>query len=292
MSYQTIEQALTEALSAHDVTGVTIQADGQIHRFDAPDKKRGNKAGWYICPTGDIAVFGFWHTGHKASVSINRENDPRAAKIARKAAERAREERRRENQVKADQASRKAWEIWQHARKPAKRHPYLASKGISPNRARQHGPALVLDIRGFDRQIYSLQFIQPDGTKTLLSNGIKKGNFILVGGPGEPSQVLICEGWATGCTLLESCPHALVLAAIDAGNLRPVAMGAREKWPDAELVVCGDDDRMTRGNPGVSKARKAAIAAGAQVAFPQWPSDAPGNLTDFNDLALWLRRAA
>lgn len=292
MSYQTIEQALAEALSAHDVAGVTIQADGQIHRFDAPDKRPGNKAGWYVCPTGDIAVFGFWHTGHKASVSINRENDPRAVEIARKAAERAREERRRENQIKADQAARKAGEIWSHARKPDRRHPYLIGKGVSPNRARQHGPALVLDIRGFDREIHSLQFIQPDGRKTLLSNGSKKGNFIIVGGPGDPSQVLICEGWATGCTLLEARPHALVLAAIDAGNLRPVAMGARKQWPNAELVVCGDDDRGTSGNPGRRAAEKAARAAGGTVAFPQWPEGAPQSLSDFNDLANWQKGAA
>ena len=290
MSYQTIEQALAEALSAHDVTGVTIRADGHLHRFDAPGKRPGNKNGWYVCRPTQEAVFGFWdRSPEKANVSINAHRHPKAAQAARRATERAIEKHRREKAIKANQAARKAWEIWRHSRKPFRRHQYLVNKGVSPNRARQHGPALVLDIRGFDREIYSLQFIQPDGSKTLLSNGTKKGNFIIVGGPGDPSQVLICEGWATGCTLLEARPHALVLAAIDAGNLKPVAMGAQERWPDAELVVCGDDDRGTSGNPGRRAAEKAARAAGGAVAFPQWPEGAPQSLSDFNDLANWQK---
>ena len=53
----------------------------------------------------------------------------------------------------------------------------------------------------------------------------------------EPSRLIICEGWATGCTLAEDKSDALVLAAIDAGNLKPVAIAARCRWPLEELVI-------------------------------------------------------
>jgi len=100
-------------------------------------------------------------------------------------------------------------------------------------------------------------------------------------------HIIICEGWATGCTLAEDSPAALVLVAIDAGNLKPVALATRRRWPYAELVIAGDDDRLTAGNPGATKVKAAAIASNALLALPQWSEDAPEHLTDFNDLAVW-----
>jgi putative DNA primase/helicase len=81
------------------------------------------------------------------------------------------------------------------------------------------------------------------------------------------------------------------LAAVDAGNLQAVTTGARNRWPTADIVVCGDDDRQTEGNPGATKARAAAIAAGARYALPEWPPAAPLNLSDFNDLYTWQKGA-
>jgi putative DNA primase/helicase len=83
-----------------------------------------------------------------------------------------------------------------------------------------------------------------------------------------------------------------VLAALNAGNLKPVAVACRQHWPSAEIIIAGDDDRQTNGNPGATKAREAAIAAGAELALPQWPEGAPENLSDFNDLAVWLAGGA
>jgi putative DNA primase/helicase len=108
----------------------------------------------------------------------------------------------------------------------------------------------------------------------------------------HPPRVVICEGWATGCTLAEDEPGARVLAAVDAGNLVPVAIAARHCWPSTEIVIAGDDDRLTEGNPGATKARAAAIAANGLLALPEWPENAPESLTDFNDLAVWLERSA
>ncbi len=53
--------------------------------------------------------------------------------------------------------------------------------------------------------------------------------------------------------------------AIDANNLRSVAVKVRQHWPDALCMLFADDDRLTPGNPGISKAREAAIAAGIEA---------------------------
>ena len=150
-----------------------------------------------------------------------------------------------------------------------------------------------MPVVDFDGTVTSLQFIGPDGGKRLLAGGRKQGCFIPVAGAaGNPARIIICEGWATGCTLAEIDPSALVISAIDAGNLQPVAVMARCRWPRAKLLIAGDDDRRTPGNPGATGARAAAMAAGAGLAMPDWPPDAPEHLSDFNDLALWLARGA
>jgi putative DNA primase/helicase len=91
----------------------------------------------------------------------------------------------------------------------------------------------------------------------------------------------LSEGWATGATLAEAEPEALVLAAVDAGNLEAVAVGARRRWPNLPMVICGDADPA-----GTEAATRAARAAGAEVAFPEFPPGATG--TDWNDLAAVL----
>ena len=100
---------------------------------------------------------------------------------------------------------------------------------------------------------------------------------------------MICEGWATACTLTETHTDAHIIAAIDAGNLMPVAINARQIWPQLPICIAGDDDRLTAGNPGASKAKAAAAKIHASIMLPDWPASAPEHLTDFNDLAQWQR---
>lgn len=201
-------------------------------------------------------------------------------------AKRAREEEQaRQWEARAAAAARR----W-HSCSPADPlHPYLQRKDIQPHRARQRGRELVLLLADFNGKAWSLQTIDEAGNKRLMAGGKKTGHFIVVNGPDYPARVLICEGWATGCTLAEIDPAALVLAAVDCSNLQAVATGARNRWPDADLIVCGDDDRQTPGNPGATAARAAALAAGARFALPDWPAAAPVHLSDFNDLHQWQR---
>ena len=79
-----------------------------------------------------------------------------------------------------------------------------------------------------------------------------------------------------------------VIAACNAGNLKPVATIIRHFLPHTELIVCADDDQLNPNNPGLTKGREAAIAAGALLSKPIWPNCAPTSLKDFNDLSCWL----
>lgn len=265
---------------------------GKLHRFPGAGKRPGNRAGW--CLLFDDArggCFGDWSSGLSEAWQAQSDKlfsrSERAAfagrvKEARKQAEAARRTRQAE-------AATRAVAIWNAATPAPHNHPYLIRKCIQPHGARIHNGALMLPVMDFTDKLASLQFVAADGGKRLLSGGRKRGCFIPVAGDkANPTRVIICEGWATGCTLAEDEPAALVLAAIDAGNLERVALAARRHWPTAAQVIAGDDDRLTPGNPGATKARVAAIVSKALLAMPQWPKDAPEHLTDFNDLAVWL----
>ncbi|WP_092032153.1 toprim domain-containing protein [Marinobacter sp. DSM 26671] len=270
-------------------------ADCQLIRFPTANKRR-KKNGYLIAffegEVPNVVVAGDWSTN--ARVTWSSGYSAFLSKSERAALDekmhRAREERKAERQAEQGSAAATASKIWNSAESAEETHPYLVRKQISPARARQSGNSLILDVRDFDGRLKSLQFIHANGTKKLLPRGAKQGHFIPVCVPQTPSQILICEGWATGCTLADLSPDALVLAAVDAGNLKAVATGARNHWPDAHLIICGDDDRETPGNPGATAAREAAIAAGAEYALPSWPSDAPTYLSDYNDLINWSGR--
>lgn len=265
---------------------------GKLHRFPGAGKPPGNRAGWCLLfDDGLGGCFGDWSSGLSETWQAKRGKPfSRAERAAfARRVETAKQQAESEQRVRQTEAAKRAAAIWNAAPLAPNTHPYLARKRIYPHGARLHKGALALPVMDFTGRLTSLQFIATDGGKLLLSGGRKRSCHIPVAGDDtNPARVIICEGWATGCTLAEDEPAALVLAAIDAGNLEPVALAARRRWPSAKLVIAGDDDRLAAGNPGATKAKAAAIAADALLALPQWPQDAPEHLTDFNDLAVWL----
>ena len=271
-------------------------ADGKLLRFPTASKPR-SKNGWLIAYHDRglpfVVVAGDWSTGAETKwIADTGETltDAERRELKRRMAD-AKQARETEQASQWEQAATRAARVWHDSVPADQGHPYLLRKRTEPHSARQQGRDLVLLLTDFTGKAWSLQTIDEAGGKLLMAGGRKAGNFIVVDGPDYLARILICEGYATGCTLAEIDPAALVLAAVDAGNLYAVTTEARKRWPDADIVVCGDDDRQTEGNPGATKARAAAIAAGARYALPEWPPAAPLNLSDFNDLHTWLKGA-
>lgn len=268
---------------------------GRIYRFPGLGKSRTNRAGWCRLAEGGLfGSFGDWSSGFKetwiASPQLTYSPSDQQKRMDRARQEKvAALEKKRTLQY---QAALLARDIWNTATTDLPYFPYLIAKGIRQHNSKMYRHTLVLPITDLSGALASLQFISSDGSKRLLAQGRKRGCFIPVAGRFDTSEtVVICEGWATGCTLAEHTPDLTVIAAIDAGNLAPVALGIRNLYPKSRLIIAGDDDRLTTGNPGVTKAKAAAIASGALLALPEWPETAPDHLTDFNDLALFLMGA-
>lgn len=294
--YSELKSALLDAgvvpLNIDQVVGQLV--DGRLIRFKTASKP-GKRNGWIVAHFDQgvpaVVIAGDWGTSSEMKwvASTGDTMTPAERRQLKNRIQQARREREEQEQRKHSDAALNAASIWSKAELAQADHGYLVSKGIGANTARQLNDCLVLPLIDFTGKLWSLQTIDSKGNKRLLAGGKKTGHFIVVSGTDYPERILICEGWSTGCTLAEQMPECLVLAAIDAGNLATVAKAARQQWPDMDLVVCGDDDRQTEGNPGATAARNAAIAAHCRFALPEWPDDAPLHLSDFNDLASWQR---
>jgi putative DNA primase/helicase len=282
-----------DAIQSCGLEPPSIIEPGKLYRFPGAGKLNGNTAGWCkLFDDGLGGCFGDWSSdlseNWQAKKNKTLSHADRSAFMHRVNESKAQAEVIRN--AKHTDAENRASVIWNIASSAPKNHPYLVRKGIKIHNAKLHKDSLVLPVMDFSDKLASLQFIGMDGRKLLLSGGRKQGCFIPVNSNSTGyARVIICEGWATGCTLAEDKPGTHVLAAIDAGNLKQVAIAARSRWPSLEIVIAGDDDRLTLGNPGVTKSRASAIAAGALLALPHWPTGSPETLTDFNDLAQWIK---
>lgn len=208
---------------------------------------------------------------------------------ARLEAERRAQREAASKQTRQQRAAEEAARQWQAAGPADPHHPYLARKGVQPHGLRQSGDVLLVPLHNAAGELVNLQRIRPDGEKRFLPGAAVLGAFHLLGEVRPGGLLYVCEGWATGATLHEQYEGAgAVACAMNAGNLRPVALALRaQHGPAALLVIAGDDDRQTDGNPGRTAANAAALAAGALVTFPDWPEGAPPELSDFNDLHTW-----
>lgn len=168
-------------------------------------------------------------------------------------------------------------------------HPYLTRKRINPYAAYVAGNQLFIPLQDMDGGIVGGQFISENGEKRFLTGTRKKGAFTVlsrtVNALGSSEVILICEGFATSATVTDLAPQgSVIIFAVDAGNLLPVARVIRNKYPNTEIYLVGDDDRGSTNNVGRKKAMEAAEAVGGAAIFPPFREGEAG--TDWNDFAV------
>lgn len=131
-----------------------------------------------------------------------------------------------------------------------------------------------------------MQRINHDGEKRFYLGGKVRGLFYPIGLNEDPKDLYLCEGIATGLTIyqLQKIP---VIVAFNAKNQIPVAELMRWRYPDAVIVIAGDNDHATPGNPGKAAAELAAIRSNSDWTIPNFDGlPATEEHTDFNDLAI------
>lgn len=257
------------------------------------------KRGWYslhelTLDGGDVVLvgsFGIWRgaEANAQKVELKRtklNDDQRAALKARIAADmQAADKRRRGEAARAALQAQRAWEKCQRDGDA----PYLKRKGIGAHGVRfSERGALVIPMLDTSSRIHGLQVIHAEKRhgrdKDFWPAGLaKQGHFFHLG-PQPNDVLLVAEGYATAASLFEAYGLPVVVA-FDAGNLLPVCQALAKRYKSVRMLVCADDDYLTDGNPGVSKAQAAALAVGGAWVAPTFTQDREGKkFTDFNDL--------
>lgn len=263
-------------------------ADGSIHRFHVPGDKAGTHNGWYVLFADGIVsgCFGSWKAGNSYTWSSRKPADPLEAQLIAQRIAQAKRQRDAEQHQRQQATAEYANRLWRDARRADPNHPYLIAKGCHPYNLRQHGKELLVPLC-HSGELVNLQRIAADGQKRFLSGGKVKGCYSPLGIIAAGQPLYLCEGRATGATLHAETGHP-VACAMNAGNLLEAGRHLQRRHPEAVLIIAGDDDRMTEGNPGRTAAIAAAAALGCDLILPPWPADAPLHLTDFNDLHQWM----
>lgn len=277
------EQFRTEILAAGLTAPEFIHTDGKLHRFSTSGKPS-DKSGWYVFhPDGVPAgAFGCWRQDVKREwCAKGLDTMTQAEREAhRQRTDDMRKQREADTADRRQQATTEASRRWVAA-KTASEHPYLVAKHVKAHGVKQEGEALLIPMRDAAGILHSLQVIDHDGGKRFLLGGRVKGCYHAI---GEPNDVLIVsEGYATGASIHEATGYA-VAVAFNAGNLEAVALALQQKYPGVKLILAADDDWKTEANPGMTKAKAAALAVGGWLAVPSFPAGRPDKATDFNDL--------
>jgi putative DNA primase/helicase len=249
---------------------IEIHGDGKLTRYRVAGDKPGSTNGWVVFHDGDrpAGAFGSWktsasHTWHSAS---DQHQTPAQRAELQRQIKAMQEARDAERLVVQATARERAAKLWLGARPATHQHPYLQRKGVGAYGIRQLRELLLIPARDVHGQLQTLQFIGADGAKRFLSGGRIVGCYCPIGRPLD--SLLICEGYATGCSLYAATGRA-VAVCFSAGNLQPVARALRMKFPAMRLIVCADND-LTPGNPGVTHATQAARAVGGFLAVPRF----------------------
>ncbi|WP_023639908.1 TOPRIM and DUF927 domain-containing protein [Dickeya zeae] len=147
---------------------------------------------------------------------------------------------------------------------------YLAGKGLTGlSYPLLPDGTLLLTLQDASGTTAAAQAISPDGRKRQVADSAKRGAYHAVNAPAQPDTVIIAEGLATALSVHRMRPEALTLAAIDAGNMVPVAKVMRTRYASARIILAADNDiNPETPNAGKDWAEKAARAVNGQVALP------------------------
>jgi len=280
--------AFISVLQAEGFTVPKTLQIGQIQRIDSPEDKKGKKSGWcayyeiedtqndgQIIGTG---VYGCWKGGYQKDWCSRSQHQMSVAERINylNTREKMKADYERETIEKNIEAAKIAYEIWNQSPEATKDHPYLKLKGVNAAngiKVSTKDARLIIPV-AINNEITSLQFINANSVKRFLTGGKVKGGYFEIEGNRE--TIYVTEGYATAASIHQAT-GATVYIAFNAGNIYEVASYVKNISAQSRIVIAGDDDTGTTGNPGRTKAEQAAEGLGLSCIFPN-------GANDFNDM--------
>lgn len=277
--------------------GITTDAqlipDEELHRFHVIGDTAGTLNGWYILFPKPFphAVYSSWKLFQNETKKWSAKSEMEMTQEERKnffaTIAIAKE---KQNKVKLEaqtKAKGLANDIWNSAKPAPSTHPYLARKKIKPHCARiNNNEELVIPIYDDNKTICSLQFIDNEGRKRFLKDGVIRCSYLSIGTLTD--TIYLAEGFATACTIQEITDFGVVIT-FNCGNLTPVAQAIKAKYPSHKIIIAADNDKDNPNNPGLNKAKEAAKSISVELVYPNFDKAGnPPNASDFNDLCSLL----
>ncbi len=294
-----VSDIIAEFTRAIKAAGIVVdqplRLDGNLHRLPVLGDRHGAKSGAYKLHLDKMPI-GYiknWKTDYQSTWRPECV-PPLSAADRHQANREIRARAIRDEQVREDrqkQAATEAQTLIANAL-PATSHPYLALKGVSA-----HGlflfdnSDLLLPLQTVEGTIWNCQRISFDAAKnqsqkTYMRGALAKATFHPIGLLDTDEPLIIVEGYATGASIHEATQFPVVVAC-HSGNLLPVTLALREKYPSRLLLIAGDNDhhlprrQIPLPNIGIVKAEAAAAASNALTIFPDFDLCSDG--TDWND---------
>lgn len=256
--------------------------DGEMHRFDT--SKKGDNSGWYIVHSDNVpaGAFGDWKTDTTQNwcANIGRELTALESMANSRFLEEAKKKREAEKQKRQESTAIVVSSVWGDAGLAEKDHPYLTDHKIEPHGAKVSGDGrLIVPIYDEQLTLTSLQYIDQKSGKQFQGRGKIDQCFWWLGDYHNPNSknVYVAEGYATACAVFEATGD-LTLMAYSAHNLPAVTRIAREKHPEARLVIVADNDKSGLGE---AKASQGAAVHGARVVVPPKIGGEPTDACDY-----------
>jgi phage/plasmid primase-like uncharacterized protein len=269
-----------------------LNSDGEIHRCNVASKEghSGRGDGAYLLRTTGVVPFGGyqnWCDGkgwQSWSYKIDHELTASERLQLKRELDQAKEdflEYRRKVRAKA---RAKAKQIWDGAAVASERHRYCRRKQITPYGLKQKFGKLLVPFYDENDRLANVQFIGEDGSKNGLRGGQQSRCHFWIKEPeGKKPLIYLVEGWATGASIC-AATGAAVLMAFNDHNLEAAASYARERYPQATIIVAADDDWKTKNNPGLRYGKHAAKAVNGLLAIPRFDDERSRKESDFNDM--------
>ena len=313
-------EAFLSAMRDHGVEIIDpehVKDDDKINRLHMEGDKRGEPSVSYRLAVGqDGFAYGWAVPWRMGGERINWHSKPERGKTKEQRAQakawhdQQREAAREEQQRVAAENRERIARMWSQSW-PCKGHGYLERKGLEPCEGLHVLDDMLLVPAFCEGEMVGFQRIKEDGWKRFIDGTVAGGAWFEI--PGDTDTVAIAEGLATGLRIRKLTGWA-VRIGFSSGQLAAAAKAAREAYPDARIVVCGDSDQWTfiatkvplgvkprevagddprwaewrsecrLVNPGAD-AMQAAVKVGAQAALPPIPADHAGKATDWDDYA-------
>lgn len=129
----------------------------------------------------------------------------------------------------------------------------------------------LVPLADIDAVIWSFQAISPNGTKLFPKHSRKSGCMHCIGALDDAEVIVLAEGYSTtaSCFMATEWPSVMT---VDVGNMAKIAMALRERYPNVQMILAGDDDPKADGkNPGRDKAEAIGRELGVVAVFPRLP---------------------